>query len=225
LENNYFNSAASSVRPLATSHFEGSRSVITYEAVILWSWAAFLLVWVVSAFGVKRDIRGTGFSSVWSSFWAVRLAVIMLLAFYTIRFVHRTGSARGLFSNRAFIFAPSPALGWAAAALTAIGIGLAIWARVVLGRNWSPQPAVKEHHELVTTGPYAYVRHPIYTGVLLAAFGTALTGTIFGIGVFIVASIIFLSRIGREEKIMLELFPNEYPGYRARTKRLVPFIW
>ena len=109
--------------------------------------------------------------------------------------------------------------------MTALGIGLAIWARVFIGRNWSPRPAMKENHELVTTGPYAYVRHPIYTGILLAALGTALTGTVFAIGVVVLTSIVFRSRIGKEEKIMLELFPNEYPVYQARTKRLVPFVW
>jgi len=199
--------------------------MITYERVILWSWAAFLLVWVLSAFGVKRDIRGAGFSSVWSGLWPIRLAVMVLVVFFALRLARRAGSASGFFSNRASLFAPPPALGWMAAALTAIGISLAIWARVFLGRNWSPRPAVKEHHELVTTGPYAYVRHPIYTGILLAALGTALTGTLFGIGVFVFTSIVFRSRIGREEKIMLELFPNEYPAYQTRTKRLVPFVW
>lgn len=199
--------------------------MITYEAVILWSWAAFLLVWFLSAFGVKRDVRGPGFSSVWWNFWPIRLAITMLVVFYGMRLGRRVGSTPGFFSDRAALFAPRPALGWMAAGLTAIGIGLAIWARVCLGRNWSPHPAVKEHHELVTTGPYAYVRHPIYTGVLLAAFGTALSGTVFGIGVFIVASIIFLARIRKEETIMLELFPNEYPAYQARTKRLLPFVW
>ena len=199
--------------------------MISYEAVILWSWAAFVLVWVVSAFGVKRDIRGPGFSSVWSSFWAMRLAVAVLVVFFAMRLVRSAGSSTGSFSNRASIFTPPPALGWTAAVVTAIGIGLAIWARVFIGRNWSPRPAVKEHHELVTTGPYAYVRHPIYSGILLAALGTALAGTGFGIGVFVFGSIIFLSRIRTEEKIMLGLFPNEYPAYQARTKRLVPFVW
>jgi protein-S-isoprenylcysteine O-methyltransferase Ste14 len=199
--------------------------MITYDAIILWSWAAFLLVWVLSAFGVKRDIRGTGRSSVWSSFWAMRVAVTVLVVFFALRLARRAGSTPGFFSNRAALFAPPPVLGWMAAALTAVGIGVAIWARVFLGRNWSPRPAMKEHHELVTTGPYAYVRHPIYTGMLLAAFGTALTGAIFGIVVFIFASMIFLSRIEKEEKIMLELFPNEYPIYQARTRRLVPFVW
>jgi protein-S-isoprenylcysteine O-methyltransferase Ste14 len=155
----------------------------------------------------------------------MRLVVTLLVGFSAMRLLRRARSATGFFSNRASIFAPTPGLGWAAAVMTAIGIGLAIWARVFLGRNWSPRPAVKEHHELVTTGPHAFVRHPIYTGILVAAFGTALTGAVFGTAVFIFASIIFLSRIGKEEKIMLELFPNEYPAYQARTKRLVPFVW
>jgi protein-S-isoprenylcysteine O-methyltransferase Ste14 len=199
--------------------------MITYEGVILWSWAAFLLVWGLSAIGVKRDVRGAGFSSVWSSLWPIRLAVMVLVVFFALRLARRADSAPGFFSNRASLFAPPPALGWMAAALTVIGTGLAIWARVFLGRNWSPRPAVKEQHELVTTGPYAYVRHPIYSGMLLAILGTALTGTVFGIGVLVFASIIFFSRIGKEETIMLELFPNEYPVYQARTKRLVPFVW
>ena len=84
---------------------------------------------------------------------------------------------------------------------------------------------MKEHHELVTTGPYAYVRHPIYTGIMLATLGTALVGTIFGIVMFIVICVIFALRIGKEEKLMLELFPRQYPEYQKRTKRLVPFVW
>ena len=84
---------------------------------------------------------------------------------------------------------------------------------------------MKERHELVTNGPYAYVRHPIYTGMLLAVFGTALTGSYFAIMVLVLASVVFLSRIPREEKIMMDLFPNEYPSYQARTKRLIPLVW
>lgn len=199
--------------------------MITYDAIILWSWAAFMLVWVLSAFGVKRDIRGAGASSVGSRFWAMRLVVTVLIVFFGMRLVRRAGSGSGFSPHRAAVFAPPSSLGWAAAVMTAMGIALAIWARVFLGRNWSPRPARKEHHELVTTGPYAYVRHPIYTGILLAAFGTALTGTVFGIAVFIFAFIIFRSRIRKEERIMLELFPRDYPVYQTRTKRLVPFVW
>lgn len=84
---------------------------------------------------------------------------------------------------------------------------------------------MKEQHELVTTGPYAYVRHPIYTGMLLAALGTAIMSSIFGIGMLIFISIFFALRINKEEKMMLELFPNRYPEYQKHTKRLLPFVW
>jgi len=197
---------------------------LTYENVILGCWAAFLLVWALAALGVKRDIRG-GYASVWKSYWAMRMAVAVLLLSFAIRFGHLAGSARSTVSNRMLLFRPTPALGWTGAVLTVIGIGFAVWARVALGRNWSPRPAVKEHHELVTSGPYEYVRHPIYSGIILSALGTALTGTVFGAIVFVLAITLFLARIRKEEQIMLELFPNEYPGYQARTKRLVPFIW
>jgi len=196
-----------------------------YGTVILWSWAAFLFVWAAMAFGVKRDVRGGGSASVWTSAWPVRLVVALLLVFALLRTGARARGQPAAFSGRALVFVPSPTLGWIAAAIVVCGICIAIWARLALGRNWSPRPSMKEHHELVTSGPYTVVRHPIYTGMLLAAFGSALTGSMFAIGVFVLAGVVFLSRIPREEKIMLDLFPTEYPLYQARTKRLIPLVW
>jgi protein-S-isoprenylcysteine O-methyltransferase Ste14 len=197
--------------------------MIIYNSIIILSWAAFLLVWGVTAFFVKRDARGEGYAAAWRRFWVPRLALGVLVVVLAVRLGRRAGSSGVVFSRG--IFTPPPALGWAAAAFTAIGIGFAIWARVYLGRNWSPRPAVKEHHELVTTGPYAYVRHPIYTGIMLATLGTALLGTVFAIVMFVVISITFAWRLNKEEKLMLELFPRHYPAYQKRTKRLVPFVW
>lgn len=198
----------------------------TYGTVIVGCWVIYLLVWAVSAFNVKRDIRG-GSGNIRQQFWVVRLvAAAIVLLFVAVRIA--TGTAHFTNSRLIFtrvIFPQSRVLDWTAAALSVIGVGFAIWARVHLGRNWSPRPAVKENHELVTTGPYAYVRHPIYTGLILMAFGTALTGSIWGLGVFIVAVLFYVSRIGREEKIMLELFPDAYPMYQARTKKLIPWVW
>ncbi len=77
---------------------------------------------------------------------------------------------------------------------------------------------------MITSGPYVYVRHPIYTGVLLALLGSALTGSILGIMLLIIG-VVFCLRIGKEERIMLGLFPNDYPAYQKRTKRLIPFVW
>ncbi len=198
--------------------------MIIYDTIILVSWAAFLLVWGVSAFFVKRDVRGGGYAAMWQRYWVLRLVVAAVIIILAVRLGRRPGFPGAAFISHS-IFASSPALGWTDAAFTAIGIGFAIWARVNLGRNWSPRPAVKEHHEFVTTGPYTYVRHPIYTGIMLAALGATLTGNIIGIGMFLVISIMFALRIDKEEKIMLELFPRQYPEYQKHTKRLVPFVW
>jgi protein-S-isoprenylcysteine O-methyltransferase Ste14 len=200
--------------------------MITYETVILTCWATFIVVWAVSALNTKQDVPGSQ-GKLWQQFGLLRLvAAVVVLSFVAVRIA--TGTAHftnfGLIFSRG-IFPESTVLGWTAAALSVIGLGFAIWARVQLGRNWSPRPAAKEEHELVTTGPYAYVRHPIYTGVILMAFGAAVTGSFWGIGVFIIACLTFILRIGKEEQIILELFPNEYPEYQKRTKRLVPFVW
>jgi len=198
--------------------------MITYDNIILVSWAAFLLVWGISALFVKQDVRGGGYAAAWQRYWVLRLAAAAIIIFVAVRLGRRAGSSgAALFSHG--IFTPPPALGWAGAALTAIGIGFAIWARVNLGRNWSSRPAVKEHHEFVMTGPYAYVRHPIYSGIMLAALGTAFTSSVIGIGLFVFISITFALRMNKEEKIMLELFPDQYPEYQKHTKRLVPFVW
>jgi len=200
---------------------------MSYETVILGSWTAFILVWVVASFGAKRDIQGGGVSSVLYRSFILQVIGVVLVVFVALRVV--TGTDRYAMAGAAIFrnstFTPPLALGWIAAALVVLGIFFAIWARINLGRNWSSAPAVKENPKLVTSGPYRFVRHPIYTGVLLAAFGTALTGTAFGIGLFLIALVMFSLRINKEEKIMLGLFPNEYTSYQAHTKRLIPFVW
>jgi protein-S-isoprenylcysteine O-methyltransferase Ste14 len=195
------------------------------EYIIIGCWATFVVVWAISAFNVKRDIsRGHG--DVWQKLWPVRLlGAAGAVIFVAARIL--TGTAHFTKAGLVFVqslFPQSATLGWAAAACSVAGLSVAIWARVNLGRNWSSHPAVKEHHELVTSGPYAYVRHPIYTGAMLMAFGTATTGSIWGIGVFIVSALVYIPRIGKEEKIMLELFPEQYPEYRKKTKALIPWI-
>ena len=197
--------------------------MITYNTIIFVSWAAFLLVWGISAFFVKQDVRGGGWQRFWV-FWVLRLAAAAIIIFAAVRLGRRADYPAAVFFSHP-LFTPTLILGWTGALLTAIGISFAIWARVNLGRNWSSRPTMKEQHELVTTGPYAYVRHPIYTGIMLAALGTAIMSSIFGILMLIFISIFFALRINKEEKIMLELFPNRYPEYQKHTKRLLPFVW
>src|SRR6185295_5159495 len=111
--------------------------MIMYETIILVCWATFLIVWAVLAFNVKRDIRGK-YRNIWQQFWLLRVAIAVVLVFVAARVA--TGTAHvtnfGLIFSRG-IFSQSSVLGWTAAALSVMGVGFAIWARVHLGRNWS----------------------------------------------------------------------------------------
>jgi protein-S-isoprenylcysteine O-methyltransferase Ste14 len=123
------------------------------------------------------------------------------------------------------LWPPSLALDAAGLAITVLGAVFAIWSRVTLGRNWSSVPQVKEQHELVVNGPYRIVRHPIYTGLILAVAGTALAHD-KGIGLFMVVLMVasYWLKIRVEERLMMETFPEEYPEYRRRVKALIPGI-
>jgi protein-S-isoprenylcysteine O-methyltransferase Ste14 len=109
-------------------------------------------------------------------------------------------------------------------ALCAFGIGLAIWARAHLGRNWGMPMARMESPELVTSGPYAFVRHPIYTGMLTAMLGSTFGESPLWLVPLVLFGIYFVYSARNEEKLMLEQFPEQYPEYMSRTKMLVPFV-
>jgi len=114
---------------------------------------------------------------------------------------------------------------WIASALVAIGLWFSAWARVRLGSNWSAEVTVKQNHKLVRIGPYALVRHPIYTGVLLALIGTALSVDKLRalIGLILVAAG-FLRKIIVEERFMSAEFGEAYEHYRAKVPALIPFV-
>jgi protein-S-isoprenylcysteine O-methyltransferase Ste14 len=107
----------------------------------------------------------------------------------------------------------------------ALGIALAIMARSHLRSRWGVRAAGEEPAELITTGPYALVRHPVYGGMLLAMVGSALAQSILWLAPLIVYAPQFIRSARREEKLLLEEFPERYPGYRRHTKMLVPFLF
>jgi protein-S-isoprenylcysteine O-methyltransferase Ste14 len=114
---------------------------------------------------------------------------------------------------------------WAGAALTAAGLLFSIWARHELGRNWSGTVTIKQGHELVTSGPYALVRHPIYTGLLLAFAGSALArGEWRGVLAVLLAFWALWRKLGIEERWMREQFPDAYTAYAGRVAALLPFV-
>jgi protein-S-isoprenylcysteine O-methyltransferase Ste14 len=109
--------------------------------------------------------------------------------------------------------------------LLATGLGFTVWARRHLGRNWSASVVVKEGHALVRTGPYRYVRHPIYSGILLAFLGMVVTiGEWRGLVALLLAGVSFAVKSRAEERRMLETFP-EYAEYARGTAAIVPSVY
>jgi len=112
-------------------------------------------------------------------------------------------------------------------ALTAAGLLFTVWARVHLGQNWSGIVTIKQDHELITTGPYALVRHPIYTGLLLAFLGSALAvGGAFR-GALVMALVLFalVRKLRIEERGMRQRFGEAYAVYAKNVPALIPFIF
>ena len=120
----------------------------------------------------------------------------------------------------------SPRILFVGALLTAAGCVFAIWARAVLGSNWSGGPAVKQDHALIQRGPYALSRHPIYTGFLTAVLGTSIAVARYrAILGFLLVLLSILVKTAQEEELMTESFPEDYPRYRTRVRALVPWIF
>ena len=109
--------------------------------------------------------------------------------------------------------------------LSVAGVTFLVWARQRLGRNWSQTVSVKEGHELVTSGPYRCIRHPMYTGGFIACLGSAIVAGGAFVFLLLFLGAIFLWRVGAEDKLMEQQFPNEYPDYKKRTKAVIPFVW
>ena len=118
---------------------------------------------------------------------------------------------------------PSPLAAGTGLALTVAGLCFAIWGRLHLGKYWSGRITLKENHRVIQTGPYALVRHPIYSGLILALFGTAITlGTISAFAGFAFMLISFVRKLKIEETWLLSQFRAEYEAYRKRVKALIP---
>ncbi len=188
-----------------------------YESLITALWLIFIAYWALSAINAKRNISGTW---VWRREMGLRLSVLVLvvLALRIPVFRHALRDA-GLYALRTNMLT-----GLIGVVLCALGVGLAIVARVYLGRNWGMPMSRKENPELVITGPYAFVRHPIYTGIFLAIVGSTIGESIFWLVPLILFGAYFMYSARREEKIMIEQFPEQYPAYMKRTKLLLPFV-
>ena len=189
--------------------------ISVYQFAAAGMWLIFCLIWLIAAFKVKKNI-------VARPAWVRLPARIAIVAVVLLVFARRVDD-RLLLASIAVLLA-SPVVALIGTLLCAAGIAFAIWARMVIGRNWGTPMTLKRGHELVTTGPYAYVRHPIYSGVLLAMFGSVLVMSLLWLVVLLLNGLQFIYAARKEEQLMLKTFPNEYAAYMQRTKMIIPFV-
>jgi protein-S-isoprenylcysteine O-methyltransferase Ste14 len=178
-------------------------------------WFLLAAVWLFGLLTAKPDIRIQSHGS--------RLLEMGLsaLAFFLV-FTHYFRSGW-----RAWSFVPvSDISGAVGLLLVLLGVAFAIWARFQLGGNWSSAVTVKEGHTLICGGPYTIVRHPIYSGFLLALLGVALiigeVRGLLGVGVLFLS---FWLKSRMEERFMLEQFGAGYRQYQQRVKALIPHVF
>jgi len=193
------------------------RTTMVYSGLIKALWLVLFAYWMIAAIGVKRN---AGTRRRWKE-GGLRLGVILLglLALRTVPVVRHS-----LQDAQAYM-AGSLLIGAIGVVFCVAGVGLALWARVHLGRNWGMPMSTKESPELVTTGPYAFVRHPIYTGVLLAMFGSSIGENAFWVLPLVLFGAYFVYSARREEELMMKQFPEQYPAYMRRTNMLLPRIF
>jgi protein-S-isoprenylcysteine O-methyltransferase Ste14 len=177
-------------------------------------WIIFSVIWLLSAVANKRSIyRESG---------AQRLRYLILLV---MAFLLLTRGPRLPYPFDVRIISATETVQWMAGILCIAGLAFCVWARATLGRNWSGTITLKEGHELIERGPYRLVRHPIYTGLLAMFLATAIRfGHLGGVAAVIVAFASFWIKLGEEEKLMLQQFPDQYRSYQQRVKCIIPFV-
>jgi protein-S-isoprenylcysteine O-methyltransferase Ste14 len=174
-------------------------------------WIALVLYWRISEQGVKAAAERQD--------WQGRMARLPVWLGYIALLT------AGVYPLGPRLIARSEFSEWTGVGICTLGLAMAAWARRTLGAEWSQDVELKQGHRLVTSGPYRFVRHPIYTCHLVMGLGTAVTfGRIAGFAGCVLFLVGFWIKLGQEEELLARHFPEEYPAYKRRVKALVPFV-
>jgi protein-S-isoprenylcysteine O-methyltransferase Ste14 len=182
------------------------------------AWCVLVAIWL---FGYATRPRGLRLARARSHLTLQVPAACLLVACFALLLNAHS------YNLRTQVTPPDAPLGAIGAALALAGVGFAVWARLVLGHNWSGLVMmVRDGHQLVQRGPYAIVRHPIYTGLFAAILGTALTLGTLASWIAVAAGLAgILIRVDVEERLMASEFGEAHAAYRLRTRKLIPFVW
>jgi protein-S-isoprenylcysteine O-methyltransferase Ste14 len=180
------------------------------------AWGVFWVLWLLAAFTNKRTLQRQTSGSRSLHLVLLLIGVIFIFDFWNF-FNHGWLNAQ--------LVPATPFWVLFGAAVTITGILFCFWARAILGKNWSGTVTIKQDHELILRGPYAFVRHPIYTGLLMGMLGTAF---VYGfarcfVGV-LVLGLAFWLKSQTEEQFMVQQFGEQYLRYRQEVRALIPYI-
>jgi protein-S-isoprenylcysteine O-methyltransferase Ste14 len=177
-------------------------------------WLAWGLYWLIAAADVKTTARSESAGS--------RAAHLVPLAIAGILLASRRLPIPFLYTH---FIEPTRFTFFLGAGIVAAGLAVAVWARVILGRNWSGIVTLKQDHELIRNGPYRWVRHPIYTGLLLGFLGTAIAlGQWRGVFALLIVLVALWRKLRHEERWLGEIFGADYAKYRSEVAALIPFV-
>ena len=179
-------------------------------------WGTLILFWLVSGINAKKSSFREPFYKQFVFYW-----LPLILAVYLLGPDERFGNSliKGTF------IAHNNVAGFTGIAISFSGLLTAVWARYLLGRNWSVSVQQKENHELIQTGAYKLVRHPIYTGLLLMFLGNAFIVSRWrGLLAVVIVLISFLFKLKKEEDWLTEIFGSKYIEYMQKTKSLIPWL-
>lgn len=188
-------------------------------------WDFWIVTWIAAAIWSSRTVKRAGLSREWPYRILALTGFVLLFAspIYVTDGRWHFGPPPGILGLHLWPYPPL-AIGWAMVLLAALGIAFAWWARIYLGRLWSGSITRKEEHRVVDTGPYGWVRHPIYTGLLTAAVATAVAvGELHSLLGALLLIVAYWMKAKLEERFLREeLGPEAYDSYRAHVPMLVP---
>jgi protein-S-isoprenylcysteine O-methyltransferase Ste14 len=201
--------------PFADVNFpEPAPMHLTPSQVMVAAWTLFALYWLVAALGVKPTAKRQNPSE------RMLYIVFMAAGFFLL---YQENPSWGPLNRR---FLPDRLwIAWLGSALCAAGVLFAIWARRTIGKDWSAEVQIKEGHRLIRSGPYAHIRHPIYTGLILATFGTALLiGEYRGLLAVLMFLVGFTRKARKEEEFLAGQFGAAFDEHRRQTGFFLPRI-
>ena len=178
--------------------------------IAAWLWNALCIVWLVLWFGSKRAKK-------LETRWQRLQHLVPVVASFALLF------GKGWKIQGPRVIPSNSVILWAGVLVTALGMGISVWARLSLGANWSGMVTLKQDHELVRKGLYRWIRHPIYTGILLGFIGTAIIRGNYGAGVgFVILLLSFYFKARREENFLRQEFGEGFEEHLRRTGMFLP---